>query len=218
MLKAIIFDYDDTLVQTRKTRYKTIDRVAKEIFKANISEKEIDEAWGLPAEDFLLKLFGRFSSDINYLWSVYIEFSKKDLNIPHLHTFDFIRKYQDSFRFGIVTSSSEKVVIRELNELQINTSLFLQIQGSEHTTVHKPNPMVFEPMYALLMKENINKNEIVYIGDSPADYESASQFGFHFLGIAHDDRHIRYFQKENVAFVQSFIEIETVLIHGNYFA
>ncbi|MBM9589646.1 HAD-IA family hydrolase [Leptospira sp. 201903075] len=217
MIKAIIFDYDDTLVQTRKTRYNTIYKLTKEIFKANITEKEIDEAWGLPAEAFLLKLFGRFSKDIHYLWSIYIEFSKKDLNVPHLYAFEFIRKYQNSFRFGIVTSSSEKVVIRELSELQINTNLFLQIQGSEHTTVHKPNPMVFQPMYALLMEENINKNEIVYIGDSPADYESASQFGFHFLGIAHDDRHIRYFQKGNVAFVRSFIDIENYLIYEQIF-
>ncbi|TGM59129.1 HAD-IA family hydrolase [Leptospira vanthielii] len=217
MIKAIIFDYDDTLVQTRKTRYNTIYKLTKEIFNTNITEKEIDEAWGLPAEDFLLKLFGRFSSDIHYLWSVYIEFSKKDLNVPHLNAFDFIRKYQNSFQFGIVTSSSEKVVIRELNEIKINTNLFLKIQTSDHTSVHKPNPEVFEPIFELLKNENINKNEIVYIGDSPADYESSSKFGFHFLGIAHDSRHIPYFQKEKIAFVQNFFEVENYLIHEKNF-
>ncbi|EMY60438.1 HAD family hydrolase [Leptospira terpstrae] len=217
MIKAIIFDYDDTLVQTRKTRYTTIYKLSKEIFNSKITETEIDEAWGLPAEAFLLKLFGRFSKDIDSLWSLYIEYSKKDWNVPHSNAFDFISKYQDSFKFGIVTSSSEKVVLRELNELQINTKLFLQIQGSEHTEVHKPNPKVFEPIFSLLNIENIDKNEIVYIGDSPADYESASQFGFHFLGIAHDDRHVPFFQKENIAFVRNFIEIETVLIYENHF-
>lgn len=37
MIKAIIFDYDDNLVQTRKTRYNTIYKLTKEIFNANIT-------------------------------------------------------------------------------------------------------------------------------------------------------------------------------------
>lgn len=217
MIKAVIFDYDDTLVQTRKTRYKTIYKLSKELFNTEITEKEIDEAWGLPAEDFLLTLFGRFSSDISYLWSVYIEFSKKDLNSPHPYAFEYISKYQNIYKFGIVTSSSEKVVLRELNELQINTDLFLQIQTSDHTTVHKPNPNVFEPIFELLRKTNIAKGEIVYIGDSPADYESSSKFGFHFLGIAHDDRHVDYFQKGEIPFVRNFLEVENYLINPQSF-
>lgn len=213
MIKAILFDYDDTLVQTRKTRYNTIYKLSEEVFKTKITEKEIDEAWGLPAEEFLLKLFGQFSKDIHYLWSIYIEFSKKDLNIPHLNAFGFIDKYKNIVKFGIVTSSSEKVVLRELNELRIDTNLFLQIQTSDHTTVHKPNPNVFEPIFGLLKNENINKQEVVYIGDSPADYESASRFGFHFLGIAHDDRHLPYFQTGEIPFVRNFLELEDYLIN-----
>ncbi|MCG6139467.1 HAD family hydrolase [Leptospira mtsangambouensis] len=218
MIKAILFDYDDTLVQTRKTRYNTIYKLSEELFETKITEKEIDAAWGLPAEEFLLKLFGRFSSDIHYLWSIYIEFSKKDLNIPHLNAFDFIDKYKNFVKFGIVTSSSEKVVIRELNELEVDTNLFLQIQTSDHTAVHKPNPNVFEPIYGLLKKENINKEEIIYVGDSPADYESASRFGFHFLGIAHDDRHLPYFQTGGIPFVRNFLELEEYLINQYWLA
>ncbi|EOQ95652.1 haloacid dehalogenase-like hydrolase [Leptospira wolbachii serovar Codice str. CDC] len=211
MIKAIIFDYDDTLVQTRKTRYNTIYKLSKQLFDTEITEREIDEAWGLPAEVFLLKLFGRFSSDINYLWNIYIEFSKKDLNIPHPNAFEYISKYQNIYKFGIVTSSSEKVVHRELNELQINTDLFFQIQTSDHTNVHKPNPDVFEPIFVLLKNENIDKKEIFYIGDSPADFESASKFGFHFLGIAHDNRHVDYFQRGEIPFVRNFLELENYL-------
>ncbi|TGK96787.1 phosphatase [Leptospira brenneri] len=218
MIKAILFDYDDTLVQTRKTRYNTIDKLSNEVFNTKVTEKEIDEAWGLPAEEFLLKLFGRFSTDIHYLWSVYVEFSKKDLNVPHLNAFDFIHQFQNSFLFGIVTSSSEKVVHRELKELQIDTNLFLRIQAAEHTNVHKPNPNVFEPIFQLLKNENIEKNEVIYIGDSPADHESSSKFGFHFLGIAHDNRHVPYFQARNLSFVRSFRDLEDYLLNQKNFS
>ncbi|TGL44898.1 HAD family hydrolase [Leptospira perdikensis] len=217
MIKAILFDYDDTLVQTRRTRHQTIYKLSDELFKTRITEKEIDEAWGLPAEEFLLKLFGRFSSDLHYLWEVYLEFSKKDLNIPHPQAFDFINKYQNSFKFGIVTSSSGKVVLRELDELQINKSLFFQIQTSDQTNVHKPNPKVFEPIFGLLKNEKITKDEIIYIGDSPVDYESANKFGFHFLGIAHDNRHVDYFQSGEIPFVKSFLELESYLMNKEGF-
>lgn len=217
MIKAILFDYDDTLVQTRKTRYNTIYKLSEELFKIKITEKEIDAAWGLPAEEFLLKLFGRFSSDIQYLWSIYLAYSIKDRNLPHPGAFEFIHKYQNSFQFGIVTSSSEKVVLRELDELQIETKLFLQIQTSDQTTVYKPNPNVFEPIFGLLNNKNISKEEVIYIGDSPIDYESASRFGFHFLGIAHDDRHLPYFQTDEIPFVRSFLELENYLINQSNF-
>ena len=208
MIKSIIFDYDDTLVQTRRTRYKTIRNIGSEIFGSEISENEIDIAWGLPAEQFLIKLFGRFSTNIEFLWSIYIEFSKKDLNIPYPDAFKFIDDNKKIFRIGIVTSSSEKVVLRELSELDINLDAFFKIQTAEHTEVHKPEPQVFVPIFESLVKENISKEEILYIGDSPVDFLSSTKFGFNFLAIAHDNRHITYFEMNNIEFVRNFVELE----------
>ncbi len=85
--KALIFDYDDTLVQTREIRYRTIKRIYNEVLKDNISDNEIDSAWGLPAEEFLLKIFGKFSNDINSLWEIYNNYKKFDQNRPHENAF-----------------------------------------------------------------------------------------------------------------------------------
>ncbi len=43
-LKAILFDYDDTLVQTRKIRYRTLKNLAKEKFQFDLPDVRIDEA------------------------------------------------------------------------------------------------------------------------------------------------------------------------------
>jgi phosphoglycolate phosphatase len=209
--KALIFDYDDTLVQTREIRYKTIKRINSEVFNYTITDREIDSAWGLPADKFLLKLFGNFSQDLNYLWDIYNNYKKFDRNQPHHYAFNFIRKYQDHFLFGIVTSSSFHVVTQELEDMKIDLKLFLSIQGAEHTPVHKPDPDVFLPIFEKLAEIDIKKNDILYIGDSPADFYSSSNFGINFLGIAHDDRHINFFKENSINFVKNFNELEIIL-------
>lgn len=211
MIKVIIFDYDDTLVQTRKTRYKTIKKLSLDQFNYEMSDEEIDNAWGLPADEFLLKLFGAFSNHILDLWALYLEYSKQDLNSPHENAFEFIFQNHKHLKFGIVTSSSEKVVLRELNELEMDLNLFFNIQTSESTSVHKPNPKVYSPIYEVLEKEKIKKEEVLYIGDSPADYESSSKFGFHFIGMAHDERYTSFFENENIEYVRSFQELEWII-------
>ncbi|TGM74369.1 HAD family hydrolase [Leptospira bouyouniensis] len=218
MLKAIIFDYDDTLVQTRKTRYKTISNLALDEFNYNIDEKEIDEAWGLPADDFLIKIFGKFTNDLNLIWELYLKYSKKDKNVSHDYSFEFIEKYQKSFNFGIVTSSSEKVVLRELNELKINLDYFFFIQTSDYTNVHKPDPLVFLPINEKLSVKNVQKNEILYIGDSPSDFHSSTRFGYHFLGIAHDMRYKNFFLSEKINFVENFYDLEKFILKMQNYA
>ncbi|NCQ80865.1 MAG: HAD-IA family hydrolase [Microcystis aeruginosa W13-15] len=209
--KALIFDYDDTLVQTREIRYRTIKRIYNEVLKDNISDNEIDSAWGLPAEEFLLKIFGKFSNDINSLWEIYNNYKKFDQNRPHENAFKFIEKYYDIIRFGILTSSSYKVVTNELYEMKVDQNLFFNIQGAEHTDVHKPNPEVFLPIFKLLSESRIEKSEILYIGDSPADFHSSTKFGLNFIGIAHDERHLRFFKQQNINFVKNFHELELLL-------
>ncbi|ABZ94657.1 phosphatase [Leptospira biflexa serovar Patoc strain 'Patoc 1 (Ames)'] len=218
MLKAIIFDYDDTLVQTRKTRYKTISNLALEEFKYKINVKEIDAAWGLPADDFLIKLFGKFTSDLNLIWKLYLEYSIKDKNVPHDSSFEFIEKYQKFLNIGIVTSSSEKVVLRELNELNINLDYFFFIQTSDYTNVHKPDPNVFLPINEKLTFNNIQKNEVIYIGDSPSDFYSSTKFGYNFLGIAHDPRYKDFFLNENINFVENFNDLEKYIVEMQNYA
>ncbi len=209
--KAILFDYDDTLVQTREIRYKTIKRINNEVFKYTISENEIDSAWGLPADEFLLKLFGKFSKDLDNLWKIYNNYKEYDQNRPHENAFNFIKKYQGLFQFGIVTSSSFKVVTKELEDMNVDKNLFFNIQGAEHTIVHKPNPEVFLPISKILTKSGIEKSEILYIGDSPADFHSSTNFGLNFIGIAHDDRHLSFFKHQNIYFVKNFNQLEVVL-------
>ena len=209
--RSIIFDYDDTLVQTRSIRYKTIKTITSEVFNHTISDDEIDFAWGLPADDFLLRIFGRFSDNLEYLWKIYNHYKQFDQNLPHSGAFDFIKKFNDKFLLGILTSSSYKVVLKELEEMNLDLNLFFNIQGAEHTNVHKPNPDVFLPIFQFLSKNGLDKSEILYIGDSPVDFHSSTNFGLNFMGMAHDDRYINFFEEQNIKFVKGFKDLENIL-------
>ena len=45
-LKAVIFDFDDTLVQTKPVRYGTMKEVGKTFYNQDITDQEIDKYWG----------------------------------------------------------------------------------------------------------------------------------------------------------------------------
>ncbi|PIP53496.1 phosphatase, partial [Candidatus Beckwithbacteria bacterium CG23_combo_of_CG06-09_8_20_14_all_34_8] len=57
MLKAIIFDLDDTLTQTRQTQYNTLKTTAKRFYNLEISDSDIDALYGTPYREFMQLLF-----------------------------------------------------------------------------------------------------------------------------------------------------------------
>ncbi|MDF3821248.1 HAD-IA family hydrolase [Leptospira sp. 96542] len=209
--KVLIFDYDDTLVQTRKIRYETLKRMSSKVFGYTLETSEIDAVWGLPADEFLLNLFSDKNDNLYELWDIYLQFCAEDPNIPYDYVLQFIQKNSEKYRFGILTASSFKTVSNEIQKINLDKELFFKIQTAEETIVHKPNPAVFEPICKKLFQEGVTKSEILYIGDSPSDHKASTGFGISFLGMAHDNRNIDYFSSLQVPFVKNFYELE------NYF-
>ena len=207
-IKAIIFDYDDTLVRTREIRYKTIKKIAQTSFNTHIEDTEIDSAWGLPGDSFLIKLFGKHvSNDIEKLWNIYNEHCAVDPNQLHNGTADFLKEFAESLKYGILTSSSEKRVGTELSELGLSASLFIDVQTSEHSKVHKPNPIVFEPICRKFENIGINRSAILYVGDTMADFMAATGFGLQFIGMAHTEREKTIFLREGIKHLDGFTQM-----------
>jgi phosphoglycolate phosphatase len=207
-IKAIIFDYDDTLVRTREIRYETIKKIAETCFNTQMGNAEIDSAWGLPGDSFLLKLFGKYvSNDLEKLWNIYNEHCAADPNQLHAGTVDFLKEFGASLKYGILTSSSEKRVGTELTELGLSKSLFIDVQTSEHSNVHKPDPLVFEPICEKFDRIGINRSAILYVGDTLADFKAATGFGLQFTGMAHTAREKGIFLQEGISHLDGFAQL-----------
>jgi len=63
-------------------------------------------------------------------------------------------------------------------------SRFVKIQTQEDTEKHKPDPTVFNPMFAKLSGYGEHRpEEVLYVGDHETDYLAASGAGMAFVGV-----------------------------------
>ena len=110
-----------------------------------------------------------------------------------------------------MTASAKKLVIDDLSLLGFPVEEFFYIQTSEDTTVHKPDPHVFDPILHILEKgNNIPREETVYIGDAINDYYAAKKAGMQFYGFAQNKEIENEYKKNGVMFVTKFNQFEKI--------
>ncbi len=182
MIKAVIFDYDDTLVKTIESKWDALRETGKHFYNLEIKDSHIKKFWGLPYQEMLTgvlmnaDLFENLNTNYESVRSEFPMLAFPDA----LNTINILL---EGYKIGILTSSAKKLVIEDLEMLKFPVNKFIKIQTSEDTDVHKPNPKVFEPILEVLKKEGVKKNEIIYIGDSTRDFYAAKHAGIKFYGV-----------------------------------
>jgi len=182
MIKAVIFDLDDTLIKTSETKYEALKFAANHFYKLELTTEMIKTHWGKPFRKFMINLFGEIDtieSIIQNYYSVRNQFPSP----AYEDAVNTLGQLAKKYILGVVTASTRHIAEEDLQAAGFNLSLFTYIQTSEQTSVHKPDPKVFEPVSHMLLEKNIFPNNVVYVGDSLADYEAAHGSGFHFVGI-----------------------------------
>jgi HAD superfamily hydrolase (TIGR01549 family) len=129
----------------------------------------------------------------------------------HAGALDLIKKLLARCRVGIVTASTQSLVLEDLQRLNFPIDDFFAIQTAEDTSFHKPDPRVFDPILTKLKAEAIEKEDVLYIGDGIRDYQAAKDAGISFLGITHGTTTKDEFAKCGTVAFDSFIEIATFL-------
>lgn len=179
--KLLIFDADETLFDFKKAE--------KEAFKETILEFgiEYDESYhfetykrintaiwkelenGLITQSKLkIERFKRLSDKLGIYFD---EIKFADSYMKHLangsflfdDSMDLIKSIKDKYKLVIITNGLSIVQEKRIKQSPI-AKYFNDIVISENVGVSKPNPGIFE--YALNNMDNINKKEILMIGDS----------------------------------------------------
>lgn len=181
-IKAIVFDIDDTLVQTIKCKWLALKATAKKYYNLEVTDKKIKKFWGTP---FPVMLSGIFSNidDVETIKKHYIETSKQFPMVAHPETVEVVDKLKESYHLAALTSSSRHVILKDLKDSGFNIKDFYFIQTVEDTPYHKPNPKVFKPVLTKLRKLHILYANIVYVGDSLRDFEASQKTGINFIAI-----------------------------------
>jgi phosphoglycolate phosphatase len=206
MIKAIIFDYDDTLVQSLKIDVIALKEVARKYYKLELTDQRIKKVWGLPYKEMLKKLFGDVDS-IKNISDIYQEQLLKLQLKTEPFAVETIHRLSSKYILGIVTASEKEEVIRELTELGFDLDNFYIVQTEEDTKKHKPNPEVFAPIAKAFSKKGISIDEIIYVGDSLLDLEASQKFGIQFYAFPRGLTTKKEFKKRNVPILSSLKEL-----------
>jgi len=181
-IKAIFFDYDDTLANSLEAKWAHHKHVAKTHYGKILSDDEIRKHWTNPFSQLVGLLYG--DEDLERAMRnnlAHEDKFPKMLFADTIHTLEQL--HNNGFLTGIVTSTSHRSLMRDLARYEFPNDLVDYIQTEDDTSYHKPDPRVFEPLLAWLADRKIESTQVLYVGDGLHDMKSALEAGFNFLGV-----------------------------------
>jgi HAD superfamily hydrolase (TIGR01549 family) len=210
-VRAVLFDLDDTLVQTKLTRYKAIVALAERYYGYTLTEAMIDAHWGTPHHEFYAELFKEVDADLERILSYRRQLDQEFPNAPYADTKQTLHYLTGKYQVGIVTAAGREMIRAEVEPLHLPLEKLLFIQTSEDTPFHKPDPRVFAPALRLLASLGITPEQVLYVGDSLRDYQAASAAGLHFVGLADRTTPAEAFRKAGAETVSSLTALAQLL-------
>ncbi len=183
MIKAVIFDFDDTLAQTWKQKWAHHKHTAKDSYGVELTDEKLAEHWGEPFNVMVGNLYGHPDTEENMITENRSteDLFRKPAMPGALEVVSTLKA--TGIKLGIITSTNTDFVKDDLIRLDFNLDDFFYITGAEHSEFHKPDPRVFDEVLAILAEEEIEKTEIAYVGDSTLDCQAALGAGIHHVAI-----------------------------------
>lgn len=186
-VNTVIFDFDDTLLATFKSRCPALLEAAAD-FGQTISEGEIREVWGLPFRKMVHCLVPMI--DFQEFYDHYRNVMKKHLPLLHEGAAEILKTLKAQGKFIVIsTSSSRDLVLQDLIATGVNAFID-QVFGYEDSEYHKPDPRVLEPVIQLLRTRGKEHGACVFVGDSVRDYLVAigNHIPFYAVTTGHEDK------------------------------
>jgi len=172
MIKAVIFDFDGTLINTNEL-IKTglnqfainhMGRVLTDIELMNLNGKHLKDQIGYMVKGNLEAEIETFKTWYNHHHDTYATTFR---GIPELLE---ILKYEN-ITMGIVTNNSRVPLKKGLQHLNF-TGYFESLVTSDDVATPKPNP---EGIHIILDQLQVKPDEVIFVGDSPSDINAAKK-------------------------------------------
>jgi HAD superfamily hydrolase (TIGR01549 family) len=181
--QAVIFDLDDTLLDSGKIKWKHHKAVAKKFYGIELTDEVLREHWGKPLGPMMAIFYQHSDTPENMMVaneSLAHEYPK-ELIAGALETVNAL--IDEGIEVGIVTSTLGRYARKDLARFGFPVDKFFMVQGADEVAVHKPDPRVFAPGLALLATKGIKPDRVVYVGDALIDYSAARDAGMSFMGV-----------------------------------
>lgn len=212
-IKAVFFDYDDTLANSLQAKWAHHKYVAKTHYGKTLSDDEIREHWTNPFSQLVGLLYGDENLERAMENNLAHEAKfPKTLFADTIHILEQL--HSNGFLTGIVTSTSRRSLMQDLSRYKFPDNLVDYIQTEDDTPYHKPDPRVFAPLLNYLADQRIKSTQVLYVGDGLHDMKAALEAGFNFLGVTTGLVSAQQFTEAGVKSVAKLADIQD-LIHKN---
>ena len=207
-IKAILFDYDDTLVMTRETIWGVLKQVGRKFYNMDLTDEAITKVYGKPYPEMIVELYEHRDS-YEIIHKNFMTIRSKTPIPAYDDSLKTIRVLAKIMPVGIITSAIRELAMLDIVRLNFPVNDLLGIQTADDTLVHKPNPKVLEPTLNKLKGKGIKAEETLYVGDAMNDYLAATGAGLQFVGIVRNE--INPFAQHQVTVIKSLLELEKLI-------
>lgn len=206
MIKAVLLDYDDILVQSQATRITAYIETAKKFYNLILTETDVKKHWGKPYEQFVSDLFQHIKPAEEIIKN-FRQFTASRPLPAYPGAVDFVNTLLDSYVVAVSSGSRKDMLFQDIIRLGFPVDRLFDIQTGDDILHHKPDPRFFDSIMEKLTPKNISRGETIYIGNNLIDYQSASSAGLRFLAIADRTDPPSVFEQNQVDYVLNFPKV-----------
>ncbi len=178
--KAVLFDYDGTLVDTNQLIVDSWNHMYMKHFGRRLTGDDVKWTFGIvlrEAVDRQMQIFGHTGYDLDELVESYREFQFRPDTTP-APPFEGMTELVKELKargtlLGIVTSRGRETCIQGLKKYGM-ADCFDAFVTAESTNIHKPLP---EPALICCRELGVEPQDAVMIGDSVFDLQCANAAG-----------------------------------------
>ena len=197
---------DDTLIETKKAKYKAHKHAAKKFYNYDLKDAELNALWGKPFPLLVEGLYGQFVPVEKAIENYYLIGHEFPID-AYQGALELLTTLSHTHLLGLVTAANGPLMISALGDAEIPISLFEYVQSSDDTPAHKPDPEVFAPSLEYFGRKGIKSEEILYVGDAISDLQAAHGAGIGFVGIAGHTTPKHKFEEVGGHYVESFPQL-----------
>ncbi len=221
LVKAVIFDFDGTLVDFINTDVECLELILKQTEAAVKTDAFIDRAVdhimafhelvesgnAVPLSMHHYRLCNTFR-DFKIPWDEHYVESYRQLLLerttPYPKAENLLRKLKGKVKLGILTNAYDPVMQRERIRAAGLTDYFDQIQVSGEEEHSKPNPEAF---YKISNSLGVRAEECMFIGDSQRyDIEGANAAGMQAIQVRATASETRQTRGKSIAQVEGILD------------
>ena len=182
-IEIILFDLDDTLIDTLNTSYKLVTATAKQLNLPVPSYEEYRKPYGGSFPALVEAWFPNLNVDANYFRQ---QFERNSLTVTSPILFNvvdvFLTLRNEGYRCGIVTNSGEQRTLVKLKHAELTLNeLDCIVTSTDTNNILKPAP---DSILLALKKLNVSDpKKVLYVGNAYEDQIAAHAAEVVFCGV-----------------------------------